>query len=90
MLHQVYFFEKLIQGYAIDPDVTRLVEGFEWILVPVVNVDGFEFAWGSDNFRTWRKTRSVHPANLEAWAACELVTPGNCEGCFGTDPNRNW
>jgi hypothetical protein len=32
----------------------------------------------------------VHPANLEAWAACELVTPGSCEGCFGTDMNRNW
>jgi hypothetical protein len=56
----------------------------------VVNVDGFEFGWENDNFRTWRKTWSVHPANLEAWAACELATPGSCEGCFGTDPNRNW
>ena len=61
-----------------------------WILVPVVNVDGFEFGWDSDSFRTWRKTRSMHVENLEAFAACELVTPGQCEGCVGTDPNRNW
>ena len=55
--------------------------------MPVINVDGFEFAWNNDAFRTWRKTRSIHPENVEAWAACELVTPGSCEGCFGTSPD---
>ena len=86
----VYFFEQLLTQYGTDPDVTRLVDAYEWILVPVVNVDGFEFGWDSDSFRTWRKTRSMHAENLEAFAACELVTPGQCEGCVGTDPNRNW
>jgi hypothetical protein len=86
----VYFFEQLVTGYASDAEITALLERFEWILVPVVNVDGFEFGWSNDAFRTWRKTRSVHPENLAAFAECELTTPGNCEGCFGTDPNRNW
>ena len=49
----VYFFEQLVLGYELDPDITRLVEGYEGILVPVVNVDGFEFGWDSDQFRTW-------------------------------------
>jgi hypothetical protein len=83
----VYFFEQLVVGYQSDPNIIRLLEGFEWILVPVINVDGFEFAWNNDAFRTWRKTRSIHPENVEAWAACELVTPGSCEGCFGTSPD---
>jgi hypothetical protein len=56
----------------------------------IVIVAGFLFGWDNDSFRTWRKTRSRHAANLEAHAACELVTPGNCENCYGTDPNRNW
>ena len=37
-------------------EISRLLEGFEWVLAPVVNVDGFEFGWENDNFRTWRKT----------------------------------
>ena len=44
----VYFFEKLVRGYSEDPDVTRLLEAFEWIMVPVVNLDGFEFSWDND------------------------------------------
>ena len=34
---------------------------------------------------TWpQSTRIVCPSE------CELTTPGSCEGCFGTDMNRNW
>jgi hypothetical protein len=86
----VYFFEQLVTGYGEDADMTTLVDNYEWTLIPIVNVDGYEFGWENDNFRTWRKTRSFWPANEAAWLACEAVTPGSCEGCRGTDPNRNW
>lgn len=86
----VYFIEQIITSYGEDPALTRIADNFEFDLIPVMNVDGFLFGWENDQFRTWRKTRSMHPANIEAHAACELVTPGNCEGCYGTDPNRNW
>ena len=79
----VYFFEQLITGFGEDEDITTLVDNYEWILVPIVNVDGYEFGWDNDNFRTWRKTRSMWPANEAAWLACEAVTPGQCEGCRG-------
>lgn len=79
----VYFFEQLVTGYGEDEDITVLVNNYEWILVPIVNVDGYEFGWDDDNFRTWRKTRSMWPANEAAMLACEAVTPGQCEGCRG-------
>jgi hypothetical protein len=86
----VYFIEQIITTYGTDPALTRIADSFEFDLVPVMNVDGFLFGWANDQFRTWRKTRSIHEANAEAHAACELVTPGSCENCYGTDPNRNW
>jgi len=86
----VYFIEQLITTYGIDPALTRIADAYEFDLVPVMNIDGFLFGWENDSFRTWRKTRSMHADNLAAHAACELVTPGSCENCFGTDPNRNW
>ena len=86
----VYFIEQIITTYGIDPALTRIADEFEFDLIPIMNVDGYLFAWENDQFRTWRKSRSIHPANIEAWAECEESTPGNCEGCFGTDLNRNW
>ena len=84
----VYFIEQLITTYGTDPALTRIADSFEFDLIPVMNVDGFLFGWANDQFRTWRKTRSMHPENVIAHAACELVTPGSCEGCYGTDPVR--
>ena len=36
----VYFFEQLVTGYGEDEEITTLVDSYQWILVPVVNVDG--------------------------------------------------
>jgi len=38
-----------------DPDGPRLLESFEWIIVPVFNVDGYNYAHTTD--RLWRKNR---------------------------------
>lgn len=34
----VYFFEQLVTGYGQSDDITTLVDNYEWILVPIVNV----------------------------------------------------
>jgi murein tripeptide amidase MpaA len=86
----VYFIEQIITTYGRDPALTRIADNYEFDLIPVMNVDGFLFGWANDQFRTWRKTRSTHEANAVAFAECELITPGSCENCIGTDPNRNW
>jgi hypothetical protein len=39
----------------LDPDRKDLVERANWIIVPILNVDGYDYCW-SDN-RGWRKNR---------------------------------
>ncbi|MFM9997195.1 MAG: M14 family metallopeptidase [Phycisphaerales bacterium] len=71
-----YIAEHLITDYATDPLVKGLVDNIEFIIIPVVNPDGYEFTWQSAQNRMWRKNRRPAPP----------ATPG----CIGVDPNRNW
>lgn len=47
--------DALIRRYDDDPILQQIVDSSEIIIVPIVNVDGYEFTW-SDN-RLWRKNR---------------------------------
>ncbi len=51
----MYILDSLINGYDTDPEIQRLVDSVEWILVPIVNVDGYQYSWGPE--RLWRKNR---------------------------------
>lgn len=42
--------------------MSSLVEKFEWYFLPILNVDGFSYAWNVD--RVWRKTRKPSTRNL--------------------------
>lgn len=70
----MYLAETLINGYGSDPYITGLVDDVEWVLVPVLNPDGYEYSWTDRRF--WRKNRSLESA----------VT----EGSVGVDLNRNY
>lgn len=48
-----------------DPKIKELAATYEWIVIPVVNVDGYEFTWKSE--RLWRKSR--RPSNLLCFGA---------------------
>ncbi len=50
-----YLAAYLLQNYAIDPDITDLVDNVEFFLVPVFNVDGYVYSWTTNRF--WRKNR---------------------------------
>jgi len=39
-----------------DPDGRSLIEDFQWFIVPILNVDGYDFTHTSN--RLWRKSRS--------------------------------
>lgn len=70
----VYIINNLVNGYEKDPEITQLVNKFDWYIFPVVNPDGYKFTWTVN--RMWRKNRSVGTrANFF---------------CRGTDPNRNF
>jgi murein tripeptide amidase MpaA len=53
-----YVFDKFVAQYGIDAEITRLIDEYELIFVPVVNPDGYKFSWTND--RTWRKNRRIN------------------------------
>nr|XP_006822141.1 PREDICTED: carboxypeptidase A4-like [Saccoglossus kowalevskii] len=70
----IWMTNKMLHTYTEDSRVTRLLDMFDLYILPVFNVDGYDYTW--DVYRLWRKTRSVNMG----------VGPE----CYGVDPNRNW
>lgn len=47
--------DRLLTGYASDPALRAVVDGYELYCVPCVNPDGVDTVWTTDNY--WRKNR---------------------------------
>ncbi|XP_046563909.1 carboxypeptidase B-like [Haliotis rubra] len=52
----IYMTGQLLEQNGKNPDVTAALKAFDIYIVPVVNVDGYEYTRTTD--RMWRKTRS--------------------------------
>ncbi|KAH0837525.1 hypothetical protein AYO21_05013 [Fonsecaea monophora] len=54
-----YIAYSLVTRYGHDqfPEVTKILNHFDLIFVPVLNPDGYEYTWTSD--RLWRKNRQA-------------------------------
>eukprot|EP00842_Homolaphlyctis_polyrhiza_P004539 jgi/Hompol1/5086/HPOL_004148-RA len=50
-----YITTELLDKYGRDDDVTKLLDTFDFSIIPVLNVDGFVYTHKTD--RMWRKTR---------------------------------
>ncbi|CAG7680981.1 unnamed protein product [Allacma fusca] len=71
----------------------KLVDLFDWYILPVVNPDGYEYSW--TNSRMWRKTRSDYRSQALSSSSYDGRRPksiwDNLVGfCAGVDANRNF
>lgn len=69
----IYAIEQLVENFHENRE---LLEDYNWVILPVVNPDGYEYTQISADTRMWRKTRKP------------LFHQGGI--CYGTDPNRNF
>jgi len=54
----LYIGNKLATGYGSDAEITRFLDSFTIVIVPMMNPDGYTFTWASN--RLWRKNRRVN------------------------------
>jgi hypothetical protein len=52
-----YMIEQLVSGYGSDARITRLLDELEWVFLPMVNPDGFDYTWSDERF--WRKNKRI-------------------------------
>jgi len=71
----VYYMWYLLENYASDEEVARLVDNTEMYFVPVVNPDGYEY------------NRVSYPAGGGMW---RKNRNNNGDGTYGVDINRNY
>tara|TARA_R110000782_G_scaffold12913_2_gene38211 strand:- start:6219 stop:8552 length:2334 start_codon:yes stop_codon:yes gene_type:complete len=50
-----YIASRLVGDYDTNPRVRDLVDSVRFVIVPVVNPDGYEYSWTGERF--WRKNR---------------------------------
>ncbi|KAG0237637.1 Carboxypeptidase A4 [Actinomortierella wolfii] len=50
-----YLAKELILGYHKNKRITRILDQYEFTIVPVLNVDGYAYTW--EHNRMWRKNR---------------------------------
>ncbi|KAG0237769.1 hypothetical protein B0O80DRAFT_434388 [Mortierella sp. GBAus27b] len=50
-----YIAKELILGYGVNKKITKIVDQFEFTIIPVLNGDGYAYTW--ERNRMWRKNR---------------------------------
>ncbi|XP_015771629.1 PREDICTED: carboxypeptidase A1-like [Acropora digitifera] len=54
--------KEILTKYKTDSSVKAMVDKMDWVIMPVLNVDGYEYTFNRN--RMWRKTRSPNRGSL--------------------------
>ncbi|KAB0372871.1 hypothetical protein FD755_015624 [Muntiacus reevesi] len=57
----LWFVGSVTYNYGKEKMYTNLLKHMDFYIMPVVNVDGYDYTWKKD--RMWRKNRSLHENN---------------------------
>lgn len=66
----LYCIYEMLNHYEENPDTWKELAKLDFLFIPVLNPDGYEYSWGTD--RLWRKNR-------------QHVTGGDDSVCLGID-----
>lgn len=69
----LYVIDQLVENFQEN---AYLLEDYDWVILPLVNADGYEHTQTGTLARMWRKTRQPY----------EYLG----QTCYGADPNRNF
>jgi murein tripeptide amidase MpaA len=56
-----YIASRLINDAATDPEVDQLLKDIRFVIIPVLNPDGYLYSWSSERY--WRKNRRDNPGS---------------------------
>ena len=74
---------QLMTRYGKKSNITHLVDAFDWVFIPIVNPDGYEYTWTTD--RLWRKNRQ--PTSLPFCKGIDIDRSFGFHFDSGTDGN---
>jgi len=57
----MYMLKQIITKYGSDSSINAMLNKLDVVIMPVLNVDGYEYTWAGN--RMWRKTRSRNPGS---------------------------
>lgn len=70
----IYVIQQLVENFEANK---ALLENFDWIVMPIINADGYEYTRSKPANRMWRKTR-------QPYKTCSGVDPNrNFDFMFG-------
>lgn len=83
---------KLASGYGSNPEITALVEKYDWVIVPIINPDGYDYSWTSviicEKCLIFKSIQIVFELKDRLWRKNRALIADS--PCTGVDINRNY
>lgn len=80
----MYLLKKLTDNSKKDKRIGKLRKRYDFVIIPVLNPDGYVHTWKGNATRLWRKNRSFTKDQMKIF----LKTKNPL--CIGVDVNRNF